>query len=64
MQPKDDFWDLHRRLAECYMSDVAVSGKPHGPQPPMGPMGGPIQLLLGNNKKQDGKNNSNREQIK
>lgn len=22
---KDSFWDLHRRLAECYMSDVAMS---------------------------------------
>lgn len=25
---KDNFWDLHRRLAECYMSDLAVSGIP------------------------------------
>lgn len=25
---KDNFWDLHRRLAECYMSELAVSGIP------------------------------------
>lgn len=34
---KDNFWDLHRRLADCYMSDVAASTMKGGPHPPQQP---------------------------